>query len=110
MTWYRKAKLADKNKNPNEALYLRCMYCQKFLTHPDGIYSDQDKLNMANWKSLEEMDAEELSEREVAINSKDIKDPVGISDGICPSCKEVSDRKLAERIKQRQLERQQGLV
>ena len=50
------SKLIDKDPSENE-IYLQCMICNKFATSPDG--SDVGKENYV-WKSMEEMDAEEL--------------------------------------------------
>ena len=111
MNWYKKAKLSDKDKNPDKSIFLRCMYCKNFLTSPNGIYSEEDRQDMANWKSVEEMDAEERFELNIAINSRDIKDPIGISDGMCPRCKKnVMDKEIAEFVQKKQLRDQQTAV
>ena len=86
MNWYKTAKLADKiHQTPNEAMFVRCMHCKKFLTDPEGIYSEEEKRNIANWKAPEEMDAEELRDWDIAVRSK-FDDPIGVSDGYCPVC------------------------
>jgi len=87
MSWYRRAKLADKVKEQNSALFLRCMYCKKFLTSSNGEFTEGGREDPDNWKSTEEMDPEELRDREIGIRENiNYHSPIGISDGICPAC------------------------
>ena len=94
-SWYKKAKLADKIRDPRESIFLRCMYCKKFLTDPEGIFDDTSRKNPENWKSPEEMDAEELKSWQIATRSG-FRDSIGISDGICPVCHIRLDKEIDE--------------
>jgi len=96
MNWYKTSKLADKDPSEEKATYVRCMYCKKFLTDPSGLYTRESHLVPSNWKSPEEMDPEELKQYEMSINYTDPTEPIGISDGMCPPCKEYDKKKTME--------------
>ena len=86
MNWYKVAKLIDKNfsHSKDKKIYVKCSVCGKYATHPSSPVASDDEYV---WKSLDELNSEEINE---AIRSeKPIKDRdpnLSISHGHCPIC------------------------
>jgi len=86
MSWYRKAKLADKSYElPSEAIFVRCMLCKRYMTDPEGVYREDEHSNFGRWKTYEELNDEEKKDFALAEGST-MDSPIGRSDGICPYC------------------------
>ena len=77
MNWYKTAKLADKDPNPDKLLFTACMYCNRWKTDESPP-----------WKTFEQLSSEEDKYQAArALESmKDSPEDIGISHGICSYC------------------------
>ena len=83
MNWYKKAKLADKEPDPNKNIHTTCQYCNRWVT--------EDKPNI--WKKQEDLDPEENDQRMNAENGMmGYRSEIGVSHGICPYCFETMQK------------------
>lgn len=79
MSWYKEAKLIDKDLEPDKSTFVQCMQCQKYRTE-DG-----------RWIDTEEMDAEEIEQHKTIPEGRnyDPRNPIGVSHGVCPICEQA---------------------
>lgn len=89
MTWYKKAKLADKSPSETSNIYSACMYCKRWATHEGEEAPDPSHYV---WKKENELDSNEkahayAAEHEMAYGTKEFS--LGISHGICPYCDKI---------------------
>ena len=83
ITWYKKARLLDKDPSPDGQTFRACMYCKRW-----GV----DRGGGEEWKKNEELDAQEAQDAAKAIHEMQhggIQSKVGVSHGVCSYCDEL---------------------
>jgi len=80
MNWYKTARLADSESDPDKSIYTTCQYCKRWAVEGSPRV----------WRKAKDLDEEENAQREIAEESMKIyPSPIGVSHGNCPYCSEV---------------------
>jgi len=92
MSWYKKAKLADKAISDDQYIFSVCQYCKRWATN-DGGYGKNP--NQSYWKKDNELNREEKQEAKKAISDMrfgDLNNKTGISHTVCGYCMNLVDK------------------